>query len=987
MTGLSLRPTLATIAPNIPFLDSLAAWWLNRTSTSALAVADGIFIVPTRRAARGLAEAFLRQAGGRPLLLPRIMPLGGLDETPLALSGALDLAPSVPPQQRLGVLAKLILAMGGENGAPTEADRAWVLAEELARLLDDAARADVDLAQALPKAVSEDFAAHWNITLQFLTIVTETWPNWLAEKGFQDGVARQKVLLKGQIAAWQADPPQIPVVVAGTTGAIPAVGGLLRLVAHLPQGMVVLPGLDLELDEASWDALEDGHPQASLRRLLSLLDARRGDVRDWPEIADTRLPATAPVGRTDLWRQAMLPARSLAAWQQQVVYDDRWLERLDSADQQEEALAIALALREALEIAGVRAALVTPDRQLARRVTAELLRFGIVADDSAGEDLAETPPAVFLRLLAEAFCENLRPVPLLALLKHPFCGLGLSAAACRAEARQLEARLRGPRPSGGIEGLLVAGAPADFVDRLARAMAPLLGLDPGGRVAPDVLLLAVLRSAEALAATDALAGAQVLWAGEEGEALASHLTGLLEAFALLPPQLLAILPGLLEATFSGVAVRSRRALRGREGVEHPRVFIWGLLEARLQSADVMVLGGVCEGVWPPLGESGPWMNRAMRKAVGLPSPEEQLGLAAHDFVMASCAAKRVILSVPRRRDRAPAVPSRWLVRLDAMLAGQGRRQVAHPAALWSRAIDRPAAVKQVLPPAPLPAVELRPRRLSVTEIETFLRDPYAIYAKHVLKLRKLSPLEESADAADYGSIVHDGLKRFFLRNGVAWPANAGEQLDGDMEAALQEAAMRPALACWWRPRLRRIAAWVVEAELRRRERGTPLLLCEEKKGHWQFPAPGGVFTLHGRADRIERRADGAFAILDYKTGTPPSGAQVEAGLAPQLPLEAAMLLEGGFGEDLRGEAAELTYWHIPGGYEPGKVITLFKGDAALTASVTELAAGKLRELVAAFDDASQAYLSQPSPGAAPRFSDYAQLARVAEWGSVEEGET
>jgi len=988
VTGLRLRPNLATIAPNIPFLDSLATWWLNRTSNSALAVADGIFVVPTRRAARGLAEAFLRQAEGRPLLLPRIMPLGGLDEAPLALSGALDLAPSVPPLQRLGVLARLILAMGGENGAPPEADRAWALAEELARLLDDAARADVDLARALPKAVSEDFAAHWNITLRFLTIVTDAWPKWLVEQGFQEGVERQKALLKGQVAAWQADPPQMPVIVAGTTGAIPAVAELLRLVAHLPQGMVVLPGLDLELDETSWDALDDGHPQASLRRLLSLLDARRGDVHNWPDIADTGLPATAPAGRINLWRQAVLPARSLGAWQEPAAFDESGLERLHSADQQEEALAIALILREALEEQGARAALVTPDRQLARRVTAELLRFGIVADDSAGEDLAETPPAVFLRLLAEAFCENLRPVPLLALLKHPLCGLGLSPGDCREAARRLEkAALRGARPSGGIDGLLAAAAPKDVVDRLARALSPLLKLDPAARIAPDALLLAVLQSAEALAETDGVAGAQVLWAGEEGEALAAHLTGLQEAFGMLPPQPLATLPGLLEATLGGVAVRSRRALRGREGAEHPRVLIWGLLEARLQSADVMVLGGLCEGIWPQPGESGPWMNRAMRKAVGLPSPEDQLGLAAHDFVMASCAAQRVILSVPRRRDRAPAVPSRWLVRLDALLAGQKRKQVAHPAALWSRAIDRPVGpAKHVSPPAPLPPVALRPRKLSVTEIETFLRDPYAIYAKHVLKLRKLAPLEESADAADYGSIVHEGLKRFFLRNGCAWPANAGEQLDGDMEAALQEASMRPALACWWRPRLRRIAAWVVEAELRRRERGTPLLLCEEKPGEWQFPAPGGVFTLHGRADRIERRADGAFAILDYKTGTPPSGAQVEAGLAPQLSLEAAMLREGGFGEDLRGEAAELTYWHISGGYEPGKVITLFKGDAAHTASVTALAASSLQALVAAFDDASQAYLSQPSPGAAPRFSDYAQLARVAEWAAVDEGE-
>jgi ATP-dependent helicase/nuclease subunit B len=988
MTGLSLRPTLATIAPNIPFLDSLAAWWLNRTRTSPLAVSDGIFIVPTRRAARGLADAFLRQASGQPLLLPRILPLGGLDETPLALAGALNVPPAVPENLRLGVLTRFILAMGGRNGAPAEADRAWALAVELARLLDDAARAEIDLAAELPKAVHEDFAAHWNITLDFLRIVTHAWPEWLAVQGVQDVVVRQRALLDAQIAAWRADPPAHPVIAAGSTGAIPAVGRLLKLVAHLPQGMVVLPGLDLELDEASWDALDDGHPQASLRHLLSLLDARRGDVRNWPDIADTGLEETAPAGRIVLWRQALLPATSLAAWQNPDAFDDTGLTRLDAADQQEEALSIALALRDALETPGTRAALVTPDRQLARRVAAELLRFGIVADDSAGEDLAETPPAVFLRLLAAAFAETLRPVPLLALLKHPFCALGLSPAACRMAARRLEwSALRGPRPAPGIAGLRTPRAPSDLLDRLEQALAPLLGIDAADRISPAELVSALIGSAEALAASDSLPGAQILWAGEEGAVLATHLASLQEALELLPPQKPVTLPGLLESTLAGIAVRSRRALRGREGTEHPRVFIWGLLEARLQSAELMVLGGLSEGVWPPLGDSGPWMNRAMRKAIGLPSPEEQLGLAAHDLVMASCAAPSAILSAPRRRDRAPAVPSRWLVRLEALLSGQKRALRPHPAPAWSRVLDRPeGAAKQVPPPAPAPPVEKRPRRLSVTEIETFLRDPYAIYAKHVLRLKKLAPLEESADAADYGAIVHLGLHRFFQRNGTAWPANAGEQLAVDMDAVLQEAGMRPALACWWRPRLQRIAAWVAEAELDRRKRGTPRKLQSEVVGSWTFPAPAGNFELHGRADRIECRADGAYAILDYKTGAPPTGAQVEAGLAPQLPLEAAMLQAGAFGADLAGDISELTYWHISGGFEPGKILPLFKADPARTAAVSQEAATSLQALVAEFDNPARAYLSQPSPGAAPRFSDYAMLARVAEWAAVDESE-
>jgi ATP-dependent helicase/nuclease subunit B len=536
-----------------------------------------------------------------------------------------------------------------------------------------------------------------------------------------------------------------------------------------------------------------------------------------------------------------------------------------------------------------------------------------------------------------------------------------------------------------LEGLRLNQTGAPLIKRLEHALAPLLPLQKLQSCAPDALFSALLQSAEHFATTDTQPGAERLWAGEEGQALALHLTDLREALAMLPPQDFATLPGLLDVTLAGIAVHSRRALRGREGAEHPRVFIWGLLEARLQAADVIVLGGLSEGVWPPLAESGPWMNRAMRKAVGLPCPEERIGLAAHDFVMASCAAPRAILSVPRRREHAPAVPSRWLVRLEALLTGQNRKLLSHPAPLWARTLDRPeGAPKPVPPPAPSPPVAWRPRRLSVTEVETFLRDPYAIYAKHVLRLRKLDPLEQSADAADYGSIVHSGLNRFFARNGLFWPAAAREQLLSDMQAALADARMRPALSVWWRPRLQRIAEWVADAERDRRAQGRPSLLRSEVAGSWTFNAPGGDFILHGRADRIECRADGTMAILDYKTGSPPSAKQVEDGRAPQLPLEAAMLQMGAFEGVAPGDVAELTYWHISGGAEPGRVLLLFKGDAARTAEMAAQAGSNVKALVADFDDASRPYLSQPAPGAAPRFSDYVRLARVAEWAAVDD---
>ncbi len=980
---------LHTIPPHVPFLDALAAYWLRRAGPDPLSLADGLVLLPTQRAARALNDAFLRQSGGRPLLLPRIAALGALDEAPLTLAGALALPPAVDSARRLAVLTRLVMALGGQYGAPGTADRAWQLAMELAALLDEAHRSEVKLTDALPAAAEAGYAEHWGRTIEFLKIVTNAWPEWLADNGLLDGADRNIKLLDAQSEAWSQQPPRCPVIVAGTTGGIKAVARLIRVVATMPGGMVILPGLDLAMKDEVWDQLDAGHPQAGLRRLLINLNASRGDVQPWEEQA-----TPVKLGRcTALW-QSLLPAQALGEWRSDGAAEVAGLTRLQAADQQEEAVAIALALRNALQVPHARAALVTPDRQLAARVAAELGRYGVVVDDSAGEPLADTPPGAFLRLLAHAVADGLAPVALLSLLKHPLAALGLRPAATRRAARRLElACLRGPAPAPGLDGLRAAldlrpnAAAQDLLDRLDARMQPILRIAVRADATPAEALTALIECAEAVAETDELSGAARLWSGEEGEALATHLSALAVALPILPAQPVVTLPGLLDASMEGAVVRSRRALRGREGAEHPRVAILGLLEARLQSADLMVLGSLAEGVWPPTTDSGPWMSRPMRTAAGLESPEERVGQMAHDYAMLACAAPEVILSCPRRREGAPTVPARWLVRLEAYLDGQRAPLPTHPSAAWARLLDQPAGEPQpAAPPQPRPPIDARPRGLSVTEVETWLRDPYAIYAKHVLRLRALSPLEESADAADYGSIVHAALADFLTALPPTYPQQAAALLRAAMDRALDAAGLRPALTAWWRPRLARIAEWVAEAERQRRLRGPMALVRAEVDGRWSVPGTGRPFVLSGRADRIERRADGTLAILDYKTGAVPTAGQVEQGLAPQLPLEAAMAAAGVFGPELEGRAAELTYWHLSGGFEPGKETKLFKHDPDETASEAAAAERALVALVAAFDDPSRAYLSRPHPGAAPRFSDYSQLARVAEWAALEDDE-
>lgn len=1012
---------LYTIATGVPFLDAIAANWLRESGDDPQTLARGLILLPTRRAARALAEAFLRTGGGRPLLLPRIGALGALDEALLALSGVLDLPPAVEPAQRLAVLTAMILARKGADGAPDTADRAWPLAAELAALMDEAEQNEVDLARGLPDAADPAFAEHWQHTLRFLHIVTAAWPAWLAEQGLMNPAERRVRLLEAQADAWSVSTPRDRVLIAGTTGGIPPVARLLKVAARLPAGAVVLPGLDLDLPDAAWDALDDQHPQAGMRRLLNEMGAARGDVRAWP--METR-PVSA--SRVRLLRDALLPAAALD-WNatrppparregqtmgqlalalpetpQRAPFPPGALPfRLAAADQQQEAAAIAMILRDALETPGRRAALVTPDRDLARRVMAELLRFGVVADDSAGESLAETPPAVFLRLLARAVAEDLAPVPLLALLKHPLAAAGLSPAACRDGARVLEVLcLRGQRPLPGLTGLRRALEDAsrrpgyaralDLLGRIEACLAPILRVAPAA-TAPrlvlrlDEALSALLEAAEALAATSETPGPVRLWAAEEGEALATHLVPVLEALAILPEQPRATLPGLLDATLEGAVVRSRRALRGKGGEEHPRVFIWGLLEARLQSVDVLVLGGLAEGVWPQAADPGPWMSRLMRSRLGLPSPEERVGQAAHDFAASACAAPVVVLSCPLRRDGAPTVPARWLERLRAYLAGRQQVLPVHPAASWVSALDVPCGgPRPVRPPKPCPSVALRPRRLSVTEVETWLRDPYAIYAKHVLKLVPLDPIDQDVDNSDYGTAVHAGLHRFLREHGAAWPSRAAERLRECLDHVLSAEHLRPAVVAWWRPRLRRIADWVAAHETERRAGCGPAAIASEIGGVWDIVRPGGAFTLRSKADRFERDGEGRLTVIDYKTGQVPSPTDVSSGFAPQLLLEAAMAAAGAFGAEWKRNPAALEYWQLQGGFTPGKLVPLFKAKAEAVQEAVSAAEESFLALIDRYDDPTRPYLAQPNPLRAPKYPAYSQLARVAEWGAGED---
>ncbi len=962
--------TVVSIPAGAPFLETLARMLLNSPTRT-----DDIVLLPTHRAGRALVEAFAEVADGDTLLLPRILSLGELDadeiiihaEAEPTIADDLSLKPAISPIGRRLLLARLVM----QRDRQIPPDRALQLAGALARLIDEVQFNDLDF-NGLDTLVAEEFAEHWQETLDFLSLVTKFWPTILEEQGQLDPIDRRNRLYKAQIALWCTSPPKGQVVAAGSTGIMPATANLLAYIANLPRGLVVLPGLDRHLDDESWQALEENHPQWALKQLLERLETTRDAVPDWPE------PYLAPRGR--LVAEAMRPAQTTEAWRNLSPALGEGVEGLAVVrftTPAAEAGGVALMLREAVEH-GRSAALVTPDRDLARRITVELGRWGLFVDDSAGQPLGRTSVGGFLRLVAHAAATDFAPAALLAALKHPLAACGMVPTRFRRAVRRLERTLlRGPRPGNGLDGLLEAAERTQdkrvgkTVRRVARAFKPLRKLHQRSAVALADLLAAHVEAAENLA------GDARLWRGADGEAAASLLADLDET--VWPP----IQPTDYAALFDELAARHAVRL---PHPHHPGLAILGPLEGRLQRADRLVLAGLNQGAWPADPAPDPWMSREMRMQFGLPAPEVRQGLAAHDFAQA-LGAGEVVLTRSERVGTDPTVPSPWLQRLETVARALGRDIEDQRWAAWQAELDRPNTVQPTRPPRPCPPVAARPRMLSATRIQTWLQDPYSIYARQVLGLHPLDTLDADPEARQFGSTIHEVLERFMC----AYPATdlpdeAWDHLLAIGKEAFAGFANRPLAAVFWNRRFLRAARNIWSIERERRPRIERILT--EIQGEKEIMSPAGTFTLKARADRVELRSDGEVVIVDYKSGSPPLAKDVIAGTARQLPIEGLIAAAGGFPDCPAVDAAMLEYWRIGGGRSDRSVPTIIAtAEAAKSrqrapynaAALVEATDEGLCRFIAAFDDESMPYLAEPRPDFAGAYNEYRHLSRKDEW--------
>ncbi|GGC23232.1 double-strand break repair protein AddB [Novosphingobium marinum] len=901
-------PQVYSIAAHRGFADALVAGLVPRYREEGFGLARLTLLLPSRRTVRTVTEAFVRHSG-EGLLLPRMAVVGDLDldETlgPLLdpLGAGADIPPASDPTRRWLRLAAILREVEGDAAAsgPALLRQAFEIARTMDRLLVEGIAPD-DLLSERVRGIVSEVAKHWTDSTRTFLMVQAHWLAELAERGEVDPPARRNLLFEGAARSWSGDPPGHPIVAAGVTSASPALARLLRVVSELPMGAVILPDLDLSLDEEVWDALGtagkpaaagdppfgtrdcNAHPQYHLKLLLNRMGIAREEVRPWHRAG----VSAAPPERSKAISNLFLPPAASARWVDLPAERRRLsaVRLMETAHPGEEAQAIAILIRRALDEPEKRVALVTPDRGLAARVVAHLQRWGIVADDTGGRPLSQTAAGRVLLLLAEVVAESAAPVPLVSLLVHPMVRDGEGRAQWLDHARKFDLALRGPRPAPGLAPLRLLAAENELEAWWAEVdaiLAPLFGL---GEEAALAELIETLCSA-----AEALCGDR-LWSEAQGKSLSAFVENLREAARdagtrLAPADLAAVLRDAMD----------RVSVRPPWG-GHPRVSVYGLLEARMSRADLVICGGLVEGVWPASPPTDALLPPAVLRALGVPGADFRTGLAAHDLA-AALGAPEVVLSHAQRDEGGPVIPSRFVLRVRALLGDLLPAHLETEAVRLAQAIDDAAPAPSYPRPEPRPNAAQRLVDISATGLDRLRSDPYQFYAASILNLRSLDILDAEPTAAWKGIAVHEILE--------AWHAegNPAGELVTVAEDVLDRMSAHPLMRSLWRPRLVGALEWIDREIVRLRDEEGRTVAASEA---WGDMTVRGV-RIHGRADRIDMLHDDALAIVDYKTGSPPTRRMVKEGFSLQLGLIGLIAQADGF-EEVRGEPVDFEYWSL-----------------------------------------------------------------------------
>lgn len=953
------------IRSSCSFWDTLAQIYLDKYKTDALNLASVLFLVPNRRACQALTNAFIRIQGMQPTILPKIVPLAEIDDDEIFFQNSVIL-PSydnqkhpISKEERLFLFSRLIMSKPTDFGLnQISLAQAISLALDLGNLIDTAYNQGLSF-DKLDTLVPEKYATHWQETLRLLKIITEYWPKILEERDAADVCDIKNQLLFKQAELWRLNKTTQPIIAAGITANFPAVTAILKSIMELPNGTIYFAGIDRFADDAYWDAIDESHPQFELKELLEALQLHRSMISDICTASNSEREKfisefMRPAVVSDQWRETAPKLDCNAALQ--------GLEVMECTSQRSEATAIALKLREILTFPEKTAALVTYDRNLARRVAAELERFDVKVDDSAGLPLSLSSIGIFLRLTAEFAESPDSQIKFISLIKHPLTLCGQSSSTFRNAVYNYELALRKNNisvPDNTEEDIIgiVKQIANEFIEALSSPS-----------ISFKTLLTYHIKTAELLAETDDTQKKVTLWQGDAGKIAARFFTKLLES----------------ADTLGNIAGKDYVALitelMGLETVRtsygtHPRLSILGPIEARLCHYDYIIVGEFNEGIWPKAVNADMWMSRPMKLDFGFSLPEKNIGILAADLC-GFLSAEHVIITRSERVDGVPMNKSRWLLRMETVLKAAGANIDDinnHGFYLFAEQLDNSKTFHPIKAPAPCPPLWARPRKLSASGLDLLVQDPYSVYAKYILHLYPLNDLDIPPDQRDYGSLIHAIIEEFNNLYPTNLPQNPLQILLELGKKHFEKANLGKEIITFWLPRFEQTAEWLIKQE--ESYRFDVAKVYNEISGNICYDLPQGKFVFTAKADRIDILKNGNLNILDYKTGKIPTKKQILSGHALQVLLEGLIAKKGTFSGISSKKVENLIYWKL--GSDKVEI-------DATQDNILQQCEEYLLKLVSIFDMETTPYYSRPIPKFIPKNRDYEHLARIKEWSTMDE---
>ena len=953
------------IRSSCSFWDCLAEHYSKKYADNDIGLASALFLVPNRRASRALLDAFLRINGRKPTILPTVIPISEIDDDELffnefILNGnANDYKRPIENEERIFLFTRMIMSKPNDFGLKQiSLAQALNLAIDLAKMMDIAYNKGLSF-DKLKDLVPEKYASHWQETLKLLEIITEFWPQILSERNAIDISEMKKNMIINQAELWEREKTDRNIIVAGVNANFVTIIKILKTVKNLKNGEIYFAGIDRFADDEYWDTIDEANPQFELKELLNASNINRH------EIIDLCLPKNEE--REHLVSELMRPAKVSNKW-----LDIKGLFDADKAisgislincnSQRDEALAIALKMREVLAQEEKTAALVTYDRNLSRRVAVELERFGIKIDDSAGIPLSLTHLGIYLQTLLETAYNFKSDTAFINLLKNPLTLAKMNNAQLRQKVYEYEVKLRKKEKLNEDD--------TSFVKNIQKLMQDLIDAVNSSEIEFLNILKTHIQIAEIIASSDCCDGKNFLWKGDAGKICVKFIAKLMNSGEILGK----ISGKDYIALFS--ELMSQQAVRSNYGT-HPRLSILGPIEARLHHFDCIILGEMNEGVWPKQTPADMWMSRPMKADFGFSLPERDIGILAFDLAcFLTC--DNVILTRADRVDGVPMKKSRWLLRLETILKALDKSIDDITSIEFSDFVgnvDKPNQFIQIASPQPTPPLYARPRKLSASAVDLLMHDPYSVFARYILKLYRLDDLDIPLDQRDYGTLIHEIIEEFNNTYPNKLPDEPLDKLINIGKRHFKEKNIDKELEAFWFPKFLNTAQWIIAIEKDYRE--SVSCVNNEIEGEVSYNIDKGAFTFTAKADRIDMLKDGSLNILDYKTGNIPSKKQVQSGHAIQLLLEALIAKKGTFKNINNNNLRDLIYWQL------GSCELVIPSDED---DLIDKAEDYLLKLVSTFDFETTPYCCRPIPKYIPKNRDYEHLARIKEWSVVDEGE-